>query len=71
MHDLILKEIVKRLLIIAFLLLLSGAIAIFTVIGVYDTFWNVPDKLAKIEQLTDQRDRWQTQAMELERYIKK
>jgi len=37
---------------------------------VYDTFWNVPDKLAKIEQLTDQRDRWQTRAMELEQYIK-
>lgn len=69
MDELIIREIIKTMLIWAVLFLCSAAIMIFFMIGVYDAFWNVPGKVARIAELTTQRDVWQARAKELDKYI--
>jgi len=69
MDEIVIKEIIKTRLVLIGLFLCSAAIIIFCVIGVYDAFWNVPAKRATIAELTGERDLWQCQAKELERYI--
>jgi len=49
--------------------LLLTSIMVFFFIGVYDTFFNVPAKNAKIAGLTDQRDTWHARCKYLEKYI--
>lgn len=69
MDELIIKEMIKKNIALIVMFLFSAAIMIFTVIGVYDAFWNVPAKCEKIAELTDERDLWQARAKELEKYV--
>jgi len=69
MDKIIIKEYNKTILVWLGLILCLWAIIFFFLIGVYATFWSVPEKRAEIVVLTDQRDIWQCRAKELEEYI--
>ena len=51
--------------------LLSAAIMIFCIAGIYNTFWGVPAKIERIAILERQVEVWQARSGELEKYIEK
>jgi len=69
MDEIIIREIVKRNIVIIVMFLFSAAIVIFTVTGVYDAFWNVPAKNTEIQRLTNLCNAKQDRIVELDKYI--
>lgn len=69
MDELIIKEMNKRAILWIIGIVCAFVVIFFTGIGVYEAFWNVPAKIVKIADLTDQRDTWRARAKELDQYI--